>query len=328
MRNELLNYICCPVCRGSQFEVTGQVEDTREYREGYIRCQSCGRVYSFTRGILDLMPNPNQVIAAEQAGWVELLGETSDALIDTMLKLPYLDDGPWITTYHNWDEIMGAFSVAGKAVLDIGAGRCWSTRRMMLAGARFALALDILRERFIGLETADIYFEHDGIYFERLIGDMNELPLQPGVFDVVFMTGTLHHSSDPGRAMQQVAKALATGGTAVIINEPVRSVFAPKSMAGCMEIEHGINENVYTIMEYMRATEQAGLRPQLFMPASLTHAFDHDPQRIAQELGPLGNQVIPRLWKHGLGRGLLRSPLLRHFYLIASMPLVMLAKKG
>jgi SAM-dependent methyltransferase len=273
------------------------------------------------------MPDPTQTVLSEQEGWNELLGETNDALTETMLRLPYLDDGPWITTYRNFDEVMSVFDVAGKAVLDIGAERCWSTRRMKLQGARFALGLDILRKKYIGLEIADIYLDNDNIHFERLVGDMNNLPLQAEKFDVVFMTATLHHTSDPALAMKQAAATLVKGGTAIIINEPVRSPLVSGNLEGCVEIEHGINENVYTIMEYMRAFKQAQLRPHLLMPASLMHALDNDPQRAAQEIGRFGHRIVNGLWHHKWGKRLLHTPFLNALYLAANMPLVALATK-
>jgi SAM-dependent methyltransferase/uncharacterized protein YbaR (Trm112 family) len=327
MQRDLLSYIVCPACRGAQFDIVERVVDSRELREGYITCRSCGHPYPVTKGILDLMPNPSQTVVSEQKGWDELLGETNDTLLDTMLQLPYLDDGAWFTTHHNFDEAMQAFDVSGKAVLEIGAGRCWAVRRMKQRGAHFVLGIDILRTRYIGLETADIYFEHDNIYFERLVADMNNLPLQPAQFDVVFMTGTLHHTSDPARAMQQAAATLKRGGTAIIINEPVSNRFVSGKDDGRIEIEHGINENVYTISEYLHAFALAGLRPRLLMPASVIYALEHHPEHAAQELGSTGYRLMNTLWRFQWGQRLLHTQLLKYFYGVAKMPLVLLAMK-
>lgn len=327
MRNELLDYIACPICHATEFDMEQHTSDDREIREGNIRCRSCGRAFPVNKGVLDLMPNPSQTIISEQVGWNELLGETSEALNETMLRLPYLDDGAWMTTYRNFDQVLSMFDFSGKSILDIGAGRCWSTRLMKLRGARFALAIDILREPYIGLETSDIFFRHDDIYFERMIGDMNALPLQSEKFDVVFMTATLHHTSDPVLAMEQAGAALAKGGTAIIINEPVRSPLVSGELVGCVEIEHGINENVYTLGEYMRAFKRARLRPRLIMPASLIHSLAHDPARAQLEIGALGYKVVGNLWRHGLGQRIAQSSLLKYLYLVANMPLVALATK-
>ena len=114
------------------------------------------------------------------------MGEVNSNLIDTMLELPYLEDDLWITAAKNFDQIISKIDLVGKCILDIGAGRCWSTRRLMAYGAKYAMALDILREEFIGLRTADVFIRRDESYFDRVIGDMNDLPLRKGIFDIVF----------------------------------------------------------------------------------------------------------------------------------------------
>lgn len=217
MRVDILEYIQCPVCDATCFEINTLVQDVYEVREGELVCHNCGRHYEIHEGIVDLLPSPSREIVSEQKGWVEMLGETTEALVDTMLRLPYLQDDLWVTMSENFDQVISKFDLTDKRVLDIGAGRCWSTRRLMLGGARYAIAVDILKERFIGLETADIFIQHDASWFERVVGDMNGLPLRGGVFDIVFMTATLHHSSDLSKTLRQVADVLASNGTVIIM---------------------------------------------------------------------------------------------------------------
>jgi uncharacterized protein YbaR (Trm112 family)/ubiquinone/menaquinone biosynthesis C-methylase UbiE len=327
MREDILQYIQCPVCHSARLDIVVLKTDTREIREGELVCLDCGRRYPVRGGIVDLLPNPTPVIRSEQQGWVEMLGQTSAELVETMLRLPYLEDSIWVTTYENFDQVISEVSMKSKRLLDVGAGRCWSTRRILAAGASCAMALDILTERFIGLETADILMQHDGCYFERVVADMNNLPVRPGVFDVIFMTATLHHSSDLAQTMCQVAEKLVPGGTAIVINEPVRSLLRSRDMTGCPEVEHGINEHVYAIFEYLRAVRRAGLRPKLFFPRSISRGLERNEEITAQEMGKLGYQIVSWLWKREPGRRAVRGALLPFVYLIASMPLVMVAHK-
>lgn len=328
MRQALLDYIRCPVCSQITFTVTITEEDEREIREGILTCSACEHSFPIRKGIVDLMPNPSETVQNEQQGWSELLGETTEELIETMLKLPhYNEDELWINTAINFDGIMEHVDLAGKRVLDIGAGRCWSTRHMMLRGAQSAVGVDILTQRFIGLETADIFMDHDNIYFERVVGDMNDLPFRPDSFDVVFMTATLHHTSDPALAMQEVAKVLSPGGTAILINEPVRSLRESNILDNCVEIEHGINENVYTIREYLQAAKGADLVPKLHFPHNLQNQFDHNRAAVVQRYGKVGKYVLWPMWQLPGGRALISGPLMRGLYLLASMPLSMVARK-
>jgi SAM-dependent methyltransferase len=322
VRQDILAYIRCPICHATDLSIAALEQDEREIREGQLICLGCDHCHPIHKGIVNLLPNPNSVIQSEQQGWVELLGETHEGLVETMLELPYLEDGAWITTYKNFDDIISKVSLAGKRVLDIGAGRCWSTRRIVMAGASYAVGLDILLERFIGLETADIFLQHDELYFERVLGDMNNLPIRPGAFDIAFMTGTLHHSSDLVRTMRQVTESLVPGGMAIVINEPVHSLFQSKDLTGCPEVEHGINEHVYTIFEYLWAVWRAGLRPKLFFPRSISQGLERGETCVAQGMGTLGHRVVSRLRRRAMC-----GPLLPVMYLIANMPLVMVAGK-
>ena len=184
MRQDLLGQLLCPLCDSrSDFELHVDADDGREVREGRLTCRACARAYEIRRGILDLLPEPSDVIVSEQRGWLELLGDPpEEEMTRNMLLLPYHGGEIWETTAANFDHGMELVDVRGKRVVDIGAGRCWSSWRLMQAGARSVVALDVLRERFIGLETADIYLSENGnLHFERLLGDMHRLPLGGGV---------------------------------------------------------------------------------------------------------------------------------------------------
>lgn len=327
MRVDILEYIRCPVCSATSFDIGILEQDVYEVREGELVCHNCGRRYEIHKGIVNLLPNPSLEIMSEQKGWVEMLGETTEALVDTMLRLPYLQDDLWVTVSENFDQAVSKIDLTGKRVLDIGAGRCWSTRRLMLSGASYAMALDILKERFIGLETADIFIQHDAACFDRVVGDMNGLPLRGGVFDIVFLTATLHHSSDLSKTLQQVAHVLASNGTVIITNEPVRSVLLPRDLTGCAEIEHGINEHVYSIFEYLSALRRAGLCPKMFFPRSIALKLENSDMLAMQEMGRLGYYIVSRLWRYNSARRALNGWFLPAAYIIASMPLVLYAKK-
>ncbi len=327
MRVDILEYVRCPVCGTTSFEIDILERDAYEIREGGLVCHNCGRRYEIHKGIVDLLPDPSPEVVSEQKGWVEMLGETTEDLVDTMLRLPYLQDDLWVTVSENFDQAISGVDLTGKRVLDIGAGRCWSTRRLLLGGASYAMGVDILKERFIGLETADIFIQHNTACFDRVVGDMNALPLRKGVFDVVFLTATLHHSSDLLKTLQQAAYVLAPNGTVIITNEPVRSVFQSEDLVGCVEIEHGINEHVYSILEYLRALKRAGLCSQMFFPRSIALKLDQSDMRAMQEMGRLGYHIISWLWRRKLAYQAVNGWLLPAAYIVASMPLVLHARK-
>jgi SAM-dependent methyltransferase/uncharacterized protein YbaR (Trm112 family) len=326
MKDELLKYIRCPICHGRDFVITRADYDLAECREGEVQCVACARAYPVRKGILDLLPAPSPVILSEQKGWAEMLGETTEELVETMLALPYLADDLWSTVHTNFDQAMQLVDLSGKSVLDIGAGRGWSSRWMARAGAGNIVATDILTQRFIGLETADIYLERDSVYFERVVADMNDLPLGEQVFDVVFIASTLHHSSHIRKTMKEVARVLVSGGTAIIISEPVRSLFWPHDLSNNPEIAHGINEHVYSIMDYLWAVGSVGLVPRLAFPASIAHKLDLHDAAAVRELGKIA-PCFSKMWRVPAGRRLMRTLLRLPVYVTANIPLVMTCTK-
>ncbi len=265
MRKQLLEHLKCPVCQREQFDLSSIRENQVEIRQAIITCRGCQHAFHVENGVLDLLVNPSQEITSEQAGWAQLekMVVNTDEL---MLSLP---DGiaehkaAWQSQAENFHYMWSQIQLNGtEKVLDLGAGRCWATRYFARRGC-LAVGLDVLLTRYVGLLTSDVYIEKEGVYFERVCSDMNQIPMRDSVFDVVFMAATLHHSSDIQATLKQVHAALKPGGSLVLINEPVVSLFASKNLS-CPEVEHGINEHVYRYLEYHRALKGLNFNLQLF----------------------------------------------------------------
>ncbi|MCG8347457.1 MAG: methyltransferase domain-containing protein [Chloroflexales bacterium] len=301
------------------------MSDDREVREGSVQCRHCEAQYSITNGIVDMLGEPPDWIAKEQQGWLTLLGEPAPALAEQMLLLPYLPDPHWQEHAGNFNEIIDRIDLHDAAVLDVGSGRTWSARWLKRRGARQVVACDVLRAKYIGLETADIFMEADNIFFERVLCDMERLPFASGSYDVIFTTASLHHANDLTRAFTEIARVLRSNGRAFIINEPVRRLRSPVNMHGNLEIEVGINEHIYTIDEWLKAVKKAGLRPQLLLPDAVIRSVKQQkPTQFILE----NNQVNYLPWINILGRHImgLQSVLVR-VYQNHAIPLMLIAHK-
>jgi ubiquinone/menaquinone biosynthesis C-methylase UbiE len=136
----------------------------------------------------------------------------------------------------------------GATVLDIGAGRCWTSAAAAGRGAE-VVALDILKKIYIGLETADIYIEDSGEHFERVQGDMQNLPFRDGVFDLVMTSASAHHAGDTRAFFGEVARVLKDGGEFIAALEPVYW----RGDAPPAEVEAGITEMMLGAREWLRA---------------------------------------------------------------------------
>ena len=55
MRTDLMEILCCPVCRGD-LELTVARKEGDEVLEGTLRCMKCGATYPIDDGIPNLLP--------------------------------------------------------------------------------------------------------------------------------------------------------------------------------------------------------------------------------------------------------------------------------
>jgi SAM-dependent methyltransferase len=101
-------------------------------------------------------------------------------------------------------------------VLELGAGNCWLTNRLAQFGHR-CVALDLLDDPEDALGAA----RHYETRFTRVQADFDALPLAPNQFDVVIFNASLHYSPNPAATLRHAGKALAPGGTTVVMDSPV-----------------------------------------------------------------------------------------------------------
>jgi len=76
-------------------------------------------------------------------------------------------------------------------VLEVGASFGWASWRFAQRGCE-VVAVDISDYAM----AADLYFEKDGTYFERMMTDMSVLPFQDNTFDIIFSHSVIHHCQD------------------------------------------------------------------------------------------------------------------------------------
>jgi ubiquinone/menaquinone biosynthesis C-methylase UbiE len=248
-----------------------------------------------------------------------------------MTALPWYPHVPWRHVAPDFFQIFEHIDFSGRRVIDLGAGRTWSTRFLKgLGGAAEVVAVDVLKKRFLGLETAEIFFAEDGIFFERFCADIHNLPLHDAWADVIFGCASIHHSSDPLRLFREVARVIKPGGTFVFISEPVKMKSNMARQPQNEETQLGINENVYSFDEYRQAWQAAGFRGHQLSPRTVRlRALYLDPEFRAGlppfvlylTSGPRRRRLLARLL-----RGRWTGPLV---YRYANLPLTcVLTKNG
>lgn len=269
MQEELLKYIVCPLCSSISFQLQTEQKNSIEVRRGNILCQHCRASFSVEDGIVDFLPSPSDYVLKERRATVAKLDEILPNRNDEwLLSLP---EGLEVSHDYpaNFKEAFSRLNLSGnEKVLEIGGGLCWSTARLAELGC-YCIATDIVKDRYVGLLSADVFIQRRDVYFERVISDMTELPLQNDSFDVVFCSAAMHHSYDIRKAFDEVRRVLKTGGKFVMIHEPACSILKkPKGWEEEAKRKWGVNENIYSILEYKSFARKAKLRPKFFFAPS------------------------------------------------------------
>ncbi len=329
MKRSLLPSLRCVSCTGGRLTLQVTHESAVEVRTGRLTCADCGSVFEIRDGILDVLDPSDDTIRKEIHGWIELAGPLEEHLVSQMAALPYFPQGPWPHTAPDFFQIFEIVDFAEKSVVDIGAGRTWSSRFLATIGrAGEVVAVDVLKTRFLGLETAEIFFHDDGSHFERIAGDIHNIPLVEGWADVVFSCAAIHHSSGIEALFREIWRILKPGGLFVFVSEPSKKASIKERQPVNAETAHGINEHIYSFDEYMSALRATGFQPRQLSPRSIRYRLLYPDAEFREGVPSwlwrfgrtaVGRRIVPRL----LG-GRHTGPIL---YRIANLPLSVIAKR-
>jgi SAM-dependent methyltransferase len=324
--------LICLECRvgGLELRATREEEgETGEVREGSLACPRCGAAYAIDKGIVNALDPKDEVLAREIAGWHQLAGPLGEGLVSTMTALPYYPHEPWPHLAPDFFQLFEHVDFKDRRVVEIGAGRTWASRHIAgLGRARQVVAVDVLTRRFLGLETAEIFFAEDRRHFERICGDIHRVPLPDGWADVVFGAAAIHHSPDPTRLFAEVWRLLKPGGRFVFVGEPSKKASIPDRQPQNEETAVGINEHIYSFEEYMGPLRAQGFRPRHLAPRSIRYRLLYPDPGFMDGLFP----PLRRLSRSGFGRRLITRLVRGRFtgplvYRYASLPLSVIAEK-
>jgi len=141
-------------------------------------------------------------------------------------------------------------------ILDLGAGTGWSTAQLAKI-SEYCIAVDLCKP--IKLELSKVFLK-DGIFFERCLANMMQLPIADGCIDLVTSVASLHHVTNLADTMYEISRVLKNGGKLILIGEPV----IPRDYLGTdkefiNQKKKGFNEHQYTAYDWFKACESAGL---------------------------------------------------------------------
>ena len=293
MKDDLLELISCPACEEALAIDTVEMRDG-EVWEGALSCTGCAASYDVHKGMPYLYSQDErwQPKEREAKGWITIhkdLGIYDPSEKNVDLQIPYYPEEPWIGVARSFDISLELLKLDGsETILDLGSGRGWAAKEFARRGCR-VVAIDIVADDNVGLGRGKALMEHDDVYFERIIGDGENLPFQPGSFDIVFCAAVLHHSSHLDLLLKHIHKVLKPGGRLCAINEPCIAVYANEKKeltnSAAHELRVGINETRPNIIAYRRAVEQANLEIVEAFPAPSYRMTAEQQLEWARDLG-------------------------------------------
>jgi ubiquinone/menaquinone biosynthesis C-methylase UbiE len=196
-----------------------------------LECLQCGFQLRDIDGILHALP-PERVV--HYARFIEEYERIRDAEgrgsegDEFYLGLPYNDrtgrnGHQWYIRARTFDHLVRRVLKprlpTGAQILDLGAGNCWMSYRLALAGFR-PIAVDLLTNNRDGLGAAEHYRNYLPEFFPRFRGDLAELPFQNGQFDAVVFNASFHYAEDFEAVLREAFRCAKRGGTVVIGDTP------------------------------------------------------------------------------------------------------------
>jgi SAM-dependent methyltransferase len=295
MREPLIAKIRGARCRAEgRFELEADERDEREVRSGTLSCRDCGHRAAIERGVVDLMPDPPELVRREAAGLERFAATMRADGWDRarILRLPHDELPYWRGQALQFERALERVDPQpGQSLLDVGSNTCWASNAFAQRGLE-VVALDITTTEIQGLFTADWWIEAGGVHFERVLSTMFDPALASGSFDWVFCCEVLHHNSpgDLGRTFRELYRVLKPRGTLLVLNEGLRFPTNLKHDHGAEVAEYEGNENVYFAHRYLLEARRAGFEIELLEPA--IPFFTGEPLWLTSDSSLLGSTKV------------------------------------
>lgn len=314
MKADFAGRLRCPACRrDGTLELSAQESDVREVREGRLRCAACASEFPVRRGVAELLHAPPEYIVAEAAGLERFAAQMRAEGWDREMvrRLPNVEHGYWYVQARSMHQLMTTVPFKpGESILDVGSNTCWAANRFAEHGLD-AIALDIATAELQGLYTAEYFIDDGQVFFERILGSMDAIPLASSSLDYVYCCEVLHHNDPESlrRTFAEIFRVLRPGGRLLMVNETLKTLRDPNGVhvEGVEQFEG--YEHAHWAARYRWEATRAGFLTEVTEPHYRPFFGDPTPSpRGAQ--APLVGPLVRRL-----SRVLHANPLVRRVYL-------------
>jgi SAM-dependent methyltransferase len=193
--------LCCPYCSGPL-----------QPRGRGLLCPGEGRLFASNDGIYRLLEETRRIALRPMIEMEHRLrrddglasrasrGRTRRLLEACEKAASVLPPGPW-------------------RVLEVGAGSAWAGA-VLAARGHEVTAIDVSLDADDGLRAAD-EFLGPGVSLVRVEADMEALPFEPGLFDLVLAVDALHHAREVQRTLVELRRVTRREGVVLVMESPV-----------------------------------------------------------------------------------------------------------
>jgi SAM-dependent methyltransferase len=259
MRDHLLAYLRCPVCRGQLF-VTADKREGPHIMQGRLFCAVCQRDYAIAGGVPRLL---SQELSPDVAHTVRNFGQS-------WRLWSQIDDERYRWQFLRWMQPLEPADFANRLVLDMGCGKGRHLRVVAQFGAREVIGVDLSDAVDVAFaNTRDIEHAH------VVQGDIFRMPVA-NEFDLAFSIGVLHHTPDSAAAFAVLADLVRPGGTVacwvygrenngwiVHIVDPVRTGITSRLPSNVVKaLSYGLTSVLFAGIELVyRPIGKLGIKP-------------------------------------------------------------------
>lgn len=313
MRAAFARELRCPACwRDHALELNVESSDAQEVREGTLRCGVCGIEFAVHMGVAELLHRPPDYIVAEAAG----LGRFAEQMRlegwdrEMVRRLPEVEHGYWYVQARSMHQLLTTIPFKpGESILDVGSNTCWAANRFAERGLQ-AVALDIATAELQGLYTAEYFIEEGKVFFERVLGSMDAIPLASSSLDYVYCCEVLHHNDLQSlrRTFQEIFRVLRPGGRLLMVNETLKTLRDPDGVHVEGVEQYEGYEHAHWAWRYRWEAMRAGFMTDVVEPHYRPFFGDVGTDVTANVtgplLGPLARRTVRMLRKRSVARRL------------------------
>jgi len=311
VKAEFVGQLRCPACGSEKvLELCLEASDDREVRDGLLRCRACKTEFAVRRGVPELLHDPPQHVLAEAAGlerFAEQMRQEGWGR-EMVRRLPDLEHGYWYVQARSMHQLLTTVPFEpGQSILDVGSNTCWATNHFAERGLR-AIAMDIATAELQGLYTADWFLDDGQVFFERVLGSMDAIPLASSSVDYVYCCQVLHHNDSAGlrRTFAEIFRVLRPGGRLLMVNETLKTLRDPHGVHDEGVEQYEGYEHAHWALRYRAEAMRAGFLTVVTEPHYLAFFGDAElkPKAGSSGIASLGRRLGFALRKIGIARRL------------------------